>query len=310
MDTSENVLACFVFGIAKSSFPYTISIRFQSPEYLVFDDLLANSSCHINAIPTSVHIPDWRYLLTNPQEGLRILRNLVKYAQKVVKEQFLAHQSWRKKYLKDAAIRPNEFLDLAMVGMNYPPSQFQLHLQYVTFPVVPFQYYMHTFGKVFMKGRFFPVAYIMRVLELGEPMEIHEVRASLDACCSVAVVVLSFGLCQHTRIETIIDKFDKLGVSYEDMFQEVHDKVSVAQERLGNWKEEEFQCRLSEGRLFKNGSKPLVKVDGDFKKVLQQDKFVLQNYGRPYGENRRPGGTYYKFARSTPMARLKPVTNL
>lgn len=169
------MLSCFAFGIAKSSFPYTISIRFQSPEYLVFDDLLANSSCHINAIPTSVHIPDWRYLLTNPQEGLKIVRNLLKYAEKVVKEQFLANQAWRKKYLKDATITPAEFLQFAMAGMNYPPSQFQLHLQYVTFPVVPFQYYMHKQGKVFMRHRFFPIKYIIRVLELDVPMEIQEV---------------------------------------------------------------------------------------------------------------------------------------
>lgn len=85
------------------------------------------------------------------------------------------------------------------------------------------------------------------------------------------------------------------------------ENVTVAQERLGYWQEEEFLYRLADGRLFRNNKKSTVRVDGDFKQIVQQDKMVLQNYGRPYGATKRPGGTYYKFARETPMERLKPV---
>lgn len=38
-------------------------MRYQDESLLVFDDLLALCPCHLNVIPSTVFLPDWRFLL-------------------------------------------------------------------------------------------------------------------------------------------------------------------------------------------------------------------------------------------------------
>ena len=52
---SPNVFSGFIYGIASAPFPLHISIRRQSAQLLVFDDLLALTPCHLNAVPTSAY---------------------------------------------------------------------------------------------------------------------------------------------------------------------------------------------------------------------------------------------------------------
>ncbi len=40
--------------------------------------------------------------------------------------------------------------------------------------------------------------------------------------------------------------------------------------------------------------------DVDVKQLQARDKDVLQNYGRPYNEQGKPTGSYYKFAKQFP----------
>ena len=60
---SDNIFLGFIYGLRASSFPLKISVRHQTEDTLVFDDLLALSTCHLNAIPTDVYISDLRFLL-------------------------------------------------------------------------------------------------------------------------------------------------------------------------------------------------------------------------------------------------------
>ena len=53
---TSNVFTGFVFGAAKGPFPLTISVRAQTEDTLVFDDILSLSPCHINSIPTDVYV--------------------------------------------------------------------------------------------------------------------------------------------------------------------------------------------------------------------------------------------------------------
>lgn len=71
LSLTPNVFAGFILGIAKiDTFPLTISLRHESDHVIVFDDPLALSPLHLNAIPTKICVPDWRYLLLHPQHGL------------------------------------------------------------------------------------------------------------------------------------------------------------------------------------------------------------------------------------------------
>lgn len=70
----DNIFTSFIFGIARGNFPYSISVRQQTPQLLVFDDLMACSPCHVNCIPTNVYIPDLRVLFEKPEAGLPLVR--------------------------------------------------------------------------------------------------------------------------------------------------------------------------------------------------------------------------------------------
>lgn len=47
----------------QGPFPFIVSLRSQDEKFLVFDDPLALTVCHINVIPTETYISDWRYAL-------------------------------------------------------------------------------------------------------------------------------------------------------------------------------------------------------------------------------------------------------
>jgi len=70
----DNIFTSFIFGIEKGNFPYSISIRHQTRDLLVFDDLMASSPCHVNCIPTNMYIKDLRVLFEAPDQGTLLLQ--------------------------------------------------------------------------------------------------------------------------------------------------------------------------------------------------------------------------------------------
>ena len=117
----------FVYGVARAPFPLQISIRSQTPERLVFDDLLALSPCHLNVIPTYAHIPDWRFLLRRPAEGLKLLCTLEDAAWDAAATQFVQSEGWATKMLLPGPARTRsqlaEMRAHVVAGCNFPPSQ-------------------------------------------------------------------------------------------------------------------------------------------------------------------------------------------
>ena len=128
-----NVFAGFMLGIGKSTFPLTISIRNETPSMLVLDDLLALSPIHVNVIPMKKFIPDWRYLLRRPEEGIAVVEAMKAAAVETISKEFLTQKEFLKSFTKlgsedHPALVFNPDTDLSM-GFNFPPSQNQLHLQ-------------------------------------------------------------------------------------------------------------------------------------------------------------------------------------
>ena len=138
---TDNVLMAFIFGIQKGRFPFTISIRACNEEVLVFDDPLCVSVCHLNVVPTGVYIPDLRYLFKDPLRGRRIVQRMLDEVDNVCLEQHWYDDLFRKTYFANKGIPDSATLKfMGTAGMNFPPSQQQLHLQYVHGPMLPFQY--------------------------------------------------------------------------------------------------------------------------------------------------------------------------
>jgi len=272
---TNNIFVGFMYGIQKGPFPFTVSIRMQSPEYLVFDDLLALCPCHLNIIPTTQYMPDWRYLLKNPKEGKKIVEELFENAWGAVKNQFLANKTWRHSII--AGDPSDEVLKGHIAaGFNYPPSQYQIHLQFMLPPFIPFHYFQYLNGLHFTYNRFFPVEYVRAVLELGVPYDVKE----------------------DTPVEDIVNFYESKGVSYHKIHGSCYQRYGASHVILGNWKREDFEGFVVENKFYKFSEdfKGVEVPEEDVKGLSEKDKNVLQNYGRPYSGG-KPSGTYYKFAK-------------
>ena len=75
---TPNVICGFIYGVASSSSSSSLalSLRREEERVLVYDDMLARSTCHLNAVPTDVHLPDWRWLLRRPAAAKELMGRL------------------------------------------------------------------------------------------------------------------------------------------------------------------------------------------------------------------------------------------
>jgi len=278
----DNVFTGFIHGIARcAQFPLTISLRAETPAYLVFDDLLALSLCHLNVVPTTQYIPDWRYLLRRPRAALQLVREMHAMCAAVLREQFLANASWRTRMLRDGGggLSDDQLVAAVAAGFNMPPSQYQLHLQFIMPPLLPYQHLMLLLGNHFTYGRFFPLEYVVAVLErLGD-------------------TPLEGGVSDDTPIEDIVARIRKTyGIDYDECHKLCCERIARDHDRLANWRAEDFAAYGVGEKVFSiaDGSE-LPNVTA--KSVAAADKLALQSYGRPYTAEGKPSGTFYSFAK-------------
>jgi len=259
---TDNVFMGFIYGVRRCSFPLSISIRHQTPEILVFDDPLALAACHFCAIPTNLYCPDWRMLLRAPAAGLRLIEQLEDAAWQCVEAQFLSSERWREKHVRTPDMPPAELRKHVVAGCNFPPSQFQLHIQYFLMPWLPSNYKRFVDGQELIAGRWFPLAYIKDVLRLDKAVQ---VTAS-------------------TPIEQLIAQFEALGVDYAAYCREESARVARSHSETANWRAADFGAAV--------GSECVEEGDGagkSVKELLEADKKILHSSG--------PTATAYKFAK-------------
>jgi len=248
---------------------------------------------------------DWRFLLKRPAEGAAIIRELRSLCERVVREQFLTDKAWRKSTfaLKKDGDKTREFTDdeiveCALTGLNLPPSQFQLHLQYILPPFIPYQHFMLLSGNHFTKGRFFPFEFIVDALE---------------AVAKDPSIISGLTIDDSTSLDDILPRLSKCAAHVD--YDEYHARMTARAERvhdmLANWSPEDFGGFLAGDKLYKFTE---VKANGDgtyechydkdsvstadIRSLTGADKKILQNYGRPYTpDTDKPVGTYYKYAK-------------
>jgi len=274
---SDNVFTAFLMGVksATRGFPYMISTRRETEEFLIFDDMLQLCPCHLNGIPKNYYIPDWRYLLLCPKESLVLLKSLEAELWAATLP-FIQDPTFRKAIYRgqvtDEDIRKN-----IMISFNFPPSQFQLHLQWLVPPLTPFQHYMAEIKNHFHQGRAIPFSYVCNVLALDKP----------------------YPVTKDTPLETIFEHYKGLGVDYASEWAVWFDKICLGS-TLGmqNWKPDDFKYVVQDGKAHNftvaDGKIQLGDVDADAvpNDIQGKDKTILQNYGRPYSAAGKPTGTY------------------
>ena len=93
------------------------------------------------------------------------MRRLEAAAWAAVEAQFLADDAWMAGVY--GTPRPSdETLRRAVVaGLNAPPSQYQLHLQYLLPPLLPRQLQLYRAGNHFTKDRFLPLDWVLAALD-------------------------------------------------------------------------------------------------------------------------------------------------
>eukprot|EP01128_Nolandella_sp_AFSM9_P012703 TRINITY_DN9533_c0_g1_i1.p1 TRINITY_DN9533_c0_g1~~TRINITY_DN9533_c0_g1_i1.p1 ORF type:complete len:399 (-),score=110.10 TRINITY_DN9533_c0_g1_i1:97-1260(-) len=276
---TNNVFTGFIYGVQKGPFPFTVSFRHQDEETLVFDDLLALCPLHLNIIPATQYLPDWRYLLKDPVKGLKLINTLFDKGFDVMKSQFLSQSEWMKKTVAgDHSV--DELKKFVAAGFNYPPSQYQLHTQQMLPPFTPNQYYLYLKNLHFTHGRFFPFEYVQAVLALNEKMEVND----------------------ETPVEDIIAHFEKKGISYDKIHSTAYERCNTSHRSLSNYALDDFEYVITAEAAYTIGEEgKLTKVEeADLNQIPKTDKVTLQNYGRPYTEAGRPQGSFYKHAKTFP----------
>mmetsp|Transcript_65684 Transcript_65684/g.186405 ORF Transcript_65684/g.186405 Transcript_65684/m.186405 type:complete len:408 (-) Transcript_65684:29-1252(-) len=273
---SENVFSAFLLGVARASrgFPFKISLRRQTEEALVIDDLLALTPCHFNCIPRGHYIPDWRFLLRAPAEALRLL-DLMEAECWAAMGPFLENPEVRRAVFRGEASEA-DIRGRLIVSFNFPPSQFQLHVQWLVPPLLPFHHHMAEERNHFHEGRCFPMAYVREVLSLNEPYEVTHT----------------------TPVQEIVDHFNKRGVNYQKAWTSFYEHCLQSTMSLQNWNVDDFRYVVQDGKAYtfsvEGGAVKLgEEVQGvNPKDVQEQDKASLQNYGRPYSSDGKATGTY------------------
>jgi len=280
---NDNVFMGFIYGVGRGKFPYKISVRRESPSYLAFDDPLSMSPLHLCIIPTSVYVADWRYLFTNPAKGRQIVDELADFGAKAAVEQYWSDDAFRSHYFGDSPLpeTTEEVLESVAAGFNFPPSMYQLHLQFIHYPLFPFHACKALQGIHFTRNRFFIIEYI---------------RAALAACCEKDVC---FEIHEHTDIDEVIRKIAALGIDYDAFHTRFLKRNDILATQYNCWQETDFKYTVKDGTVIDNQTcQPLLGQDA---KALQaaDDKF-LRSYGRPYinGDCNQPTLSLYRYAKA------------
>lgn len=284
---THNIFMGFVFGIERGPFPLTISIRHQTEDALFFDDLLALSPLHFNALPTTHWIPDWRHLLRRPAAGLRLVDALHAQCVRIGATQFLSNDAFASALFR-TPFSPDDFL----AGFNFPPSQYQLHLQFLAPVLLPHQRHLFERGLHFTHGRFFPCAYVRRCLALAAEAPLP--AALLADGADVAAIAAHFR--------------EGHGYDYDGVHAAFVARADALWHKYARWDAGRFEGAAVLGRGGAGKEEDLVFVPTDasqkqgtdpaeVQRRIDRDRLCLQNYGRPYSADGKPTASYYSFAK-------------
>jgi len=270
---TENVFAAFMLGVSTAGrgFPYQISLRRSTEHVLIFDDMLSLTPCHFNAISAKYYIPNWTFLLRAPRQGLELL-DLLEAEIWTAAAPFVNNLEFRKTMFRNVASE-EDIQNSAISYFNCPPSIFQMHVQWMLPPLMPYQHFMVESKRHFPQSRAFPMTYVRQVLALDIPYDVQPT----------------------TLVEDIV-KFYNDRVNYESHWRDFFQHCVQQTLNTQNWDPDDFDYVVQDGKAHKfqvvEGSVEVgAPVEQELRKIQAKDKAVLQNYGRPVVDG-KSSGTY------------------
>lgn len=290
LSETPNLFSGFVLGIEWSGrFPLTISLRHEDATVMAFDDPLSLSPLHFCAVPSDVVMPDWRYFTLAPADGLRVHRRLLAACHAAAERDFFGDPAWTQSLLQPCA---RDWQASMLSGYNFPPSQNQLHIQYMSPVLMPHQRMMFLRGVHFTHRRFFPSEYVAACLEALAATGQRCTRAELRLPVEDFVTLLE----------------ERSDVAYDALHTAFLAKAEAAHEEGANWRPEHFEGRYTcaEGGvsfvpLPPSGSPhdAAETAEGVVSEpvVFAQEKKALENYGAQSNPVDRAMG-YYSFSKA------------
>ncbi len=292
---APNVVMGFVYGVARvaaGSPPLALSLRYQDERTLVYDDPLARSTCHLNSVPSDVHLRDWRCLLLRPAAGLELLRRLRAAADAALEGSYWADDGWRRSVLRPGSVSSaRELQGHAILALNAVPSQFQLHMHYIVPPLLPADYHAALRGGRFTRGRWLPVEYVeacLHALSAGGGLE----RATeLDTAEAMRAIEA------------------RGGPSYDAALDAALERYAASHRHLANWRADCFERHVAVrgdaaevAELVAGADGALRPADGEAAEgasaLVSADKKMLTSYGRPHADGKPNPRGYYAHARA------------
>jgi len=217
--------------------------------------------CHLCVIPTSTFCPDIRFLFADPARGLRLVEDLMEVGRQA------ALTYWSDKAFVEAywpGREPPETTEdmenLCVLGFNFPPSMFQLHLQFQHGPLFPFHAVQLERGSHYNHGRFYPLEYVRAALALGDA-----VRMDVD---------------DDTRIEDIVAKVKDQGLDYDTMHKQMIDKGKSFAKKFPIWHRRDFEHTVTNGKVYSNDTGEVV-PDLNPAELQRKDNAAMRNYAKP-----------------------------
>jgi hypothetical protein len=282
---TENVPMGFVYGVAKAErFPLKLSIRLEEPTMLVYDDPLARSTCHLNAIPTDVNLPDWRWLLVHPAKGLELMRRLDDAAWRAVEGSFCSYSPWRETVIKPGALGSSSDLrPHCIAALNAVVSQYQLHMHYIVPPFRPDSFHSLLNGARFERGRWLPLEYVLAALEA---LLSHPEGGIADAPAKETAELLAL-------IEA------RGGPVYQEVYEAATARYIASHEVLANWSAEAFEgVAMAQGAELSFVPNAAGGEPRDAKALLKEDAKLLSSYGWSAEDGVPAPRSYYSFAKA------------
>ena len=320
---TPNVFTLFICSVEKfnSNRPLSISLRYESEEFIVMDDLNAMSLCHMLIVPTNFYVPDVRHLYKHPKEGLKLVNRMVSLGIKIFQTQFLSKNDEIKKYFYEGSTTTmttaattttssssanfsEQFRKHFVCCFNLPPSQFQLHLQFIFLPFVePDRWNCNT--SHFMPGRCFVLEYVLDTLT-----KFSELNISIDNAPKL------------NSEEMICEIYEKTNISYEkyirDKYNSMYDVFenssfynnNIELDQMYRYKlmhtttSDEKVIDIKTNQVVKNLSKEEISAE------IRKDKFFLSNFGRRSSDNNNNNDddrtrncylNYYSYGKEPPL---------
>ena len=262
--STGNIMA---MSLGLRGFP--ISLRFESADIFVADNLKSAAPVDLMAIPKGNYIPEWCHLLLNPQEGLSMHQSLTNGLLSVTCTQFL--DVLRSYCRDDSAMEVEPLKQKLLLWMAYtsPGSQQHLHLKLQGPCLLPAQQQRVRNGEFMKSSRHYPAEYVRKVLE-------HELWHPREGGWNPDALQLA----------QIGEYFSRHGISYDEHFQDSLEAYKNQEDFA--FAEADFDGKVENGKVVRNlaaTETEMSQPEMSPKEVEERDRQVLGNYGQPKQED-------------------------